>query len=60
MIYKLFKILIKQKMKHYIEIQSSLLATVNRNGKGTFCPDFTGRNSISSDTGSGGPKDIMN
>jgi len=47
-------------MKHYIEIQSSLLATVNRNGKGTFCPDFTGRNSISSDTGSGGPKDIMN
>ncbi len=45
-------------MKHYIEIQSSLQVTVSRNGKGTFCPDFTGRNSISSDAGSEGPKDI--
>lgn len=46
-------------MKHYIEIQSSLLVTRSRNGKGTFCPDFTGRNSISADKGSPGLKDII-
>lgn len=48
-------------MKRYIEIQSSLLVTVpSHNGIATFCPDFTGRNSVSTDKGSGGPKDVMN
>jgi hypothetical protein len=43
-------------MKHYTEIQSSLLvATPSRSGNAIFCSDFTGRNSIA-DTGSGSPK----
>jgi hypothetical protein len=39
-------------MKHYTEIQSSLVGTSSPNGKAICCSDFTGRNSIA-DPGSG-------
>ena len=45
-------------MKHYTEIQKSLVGLSNPNGNATFCSDFTGRNSIT-DTGYDHPKDII-
>jgi hypothetical protein len=39
-------------MKHYTEIQSSLVGVQTPNGNAIFCSDFTGRNSIA-DKGSG-------
>jgi hypothetical protein len=47
-------------MLRHIAIQLSSEVTLSRNGKGTICSQFTGRdNTPCADTGSGCPKDII-